>query len=75
MMLMYCAGLISALLGIGSGVLKVPAMDTVLRLPMKVSSAETHEPRLDANGREFYLFVFISVQSWRQRAHILPKVA
>ena len=42
MLLMYCAGLISALLGIGSGVLKVPAMDTVLRLPMKVSSATSN---------------------------------
>jgi uncharacterized protein len=39
MMLMYGAGVISALLGIGSGVLKIPAMDTALRLPMKVSSA------------------------------------
>jgi uncharacterized membrane protein YfcA len=34
--------LISALLGIGSGVLKVPAMDTALRLPMKVSSATSN---------------------------------
>ena len=42
MLLMYCAGLISALLGIGSGVLKVPAMDTALRLPMKVSSATSN---------------------------------
>jgi uncharacterized membrane protein YfcA len=39
MALMYGAGLISALLGIGSGVLKIPAMDTALRLPIKVSSA------------------------------------
>ncbi|HVW84773.1 MAG TPA: sulfite exporter TauE/SafE family protein [Bryobacteraceae bacterium] len=39
MMLMYGAGLISALLGIGSGVLKIPAMDTAMRLPIKVSSA------------------------------------
>jgi uncharacterized membrane protein YfcA len=39
MLLMYGAGLISALLGIGSGVLKIPAMDTALRLPLKVSSA------------------------------------
>lgn len=39
MLLMYGAGLISALLGIGSGVLKIPAMDTALRLPIKVSSA------------------------------------
>ena len=42
MLLMYCAGLISALLGIGSGVLKVPAMDTALRLPIKVSSATSN---------------------------------
>jgi uncharacterized protein len=42
MILMYCAGLLSALLGIGSGVLKVPAMDTALRLPMKVSSATSN---------------------------------
>ena len=34
--LMYGAGLVSALLGIGSGVLKIPAMDTALRLPIKV---------------------------------------
>ncbi len=40
--LMYGAGLISALLGIGSGVLKIPAMDTVLRLPIKVSSATSN---------------------------------
>lgn len=40
--LMYGAGLISALLGIGSGVLKVPAMDTTLRLPIKVSSATSN---------------------------------
>ena len=39
MLLMYGAGLISALLGIGSGVLKTPAMDSALRLPIKVSSA------------------------------------
>jgi uncharacterized membrane protein YfcA len=42
MVLMYGAGLISALLGIGSGVLKIPAMDTALRLPMKVSSATSN---------------------------------
>jgi uncharacterized protein len=42
MMWMYGAGLISALLGIGSGVLKVPAMDTTLRLPIKVSSATSN---------------------------------
>lgn len=40
--LMYGAGLISALLGIGSGVLKIPAMDTALRLPIKVSSGTSN---------------------------------
>ena len=42
MALMYGAGLVSALLGIGSGVLKIPAMDTALRLPIKVSSATSN---------------------------------
>ncbi|HEX3597048.1 MAG TPA: sulfite exporter TauE/SafE family protein [Polyangiaceae bacterium] len=42
MALMYAAGLVSALLGIGSGVLKIPAMDTALRLPLKVSSATSN---------------------------------
>ncbi len=42
MALMYGAGVMSALLGIGSGVLKIPAMDTALRLPMKVSSATSN---------------------------------
>jgi len=42
MTLMYGAGLISALLGIGSGVLKIPALDTALRLPIKVSSATSN---------------------------------
>ena len=40
--MMYGAGLMSALLGIGSGVLKIPAMDTALRLPIKVSSATSN---------------------------------
>lgn len=40
--LMYFAGVISALLGIGSGVLKIPAMDTAMRLPIKVSSATSN---------------------------------
>jgi uncharacterized membrane protein YfcA len=42
MIFMYGAGLISALLGIGSGVLKIPAMDTAMRLPIKVSSATSN---------------------------------
>jgi uncharacterized protein len=40
--LMYVAGLVSALLGIGSGVLKIPAMDMALRLPIKVSTATSN---------------------------------
>lgn len=42
MSLMYGAGILSALLGIGSGVLKIPAMDSALRLPIKVSSATSN---------------------------------
>ncbi len=42
MSLMYAAGILSALLGIGSGVLKIPAMDSALRLPIKVSSATSN---------------------------------
>lgn len=39
---MYLAGLISGLLGIGSGALKVPAMDLAMRLPIKVSTATSN---------------------------------
>ncbi|WP_371859672.1 sulfite exporter TauE/SafE family protein [Tengunoibacter tsumagoiensis] len=40
--LMYVAGLISGLLGIGSGTFKVVAMDTIMRLPVKVSSTTSN---------------------------------
>lgn len=40
--LMYLAGTLSSLLGIGSGVLKIPAMDSALKLPIKVSSATSN---------------------------------
>jgi uncharacterized membrane protein YfcA len=40
--LMYVAGIISGLLGIGSGALKVPAMDIAMGLPIKVSSATSN---------------------------------
>jgi uncharacterized membrane protein YfcA len=40
--LMWAAGVVSGLLGIGSGVLKVIAMDGAMRLPMKVSSATSN---------------------------------
>jgi uncharacterized membrane protein YfcA len=39
---MYLAGLISGLLGIGSGALKVPAMDLAMHLPIKVSTATSN---------------------------------
>jgi uncharacterized membrane protein YfcA len=39
---MWIAGVVSGLLGIGSGVLKVLAMDVAMRLPMKVSSATSN---------------------------------
>lgn len=42
LVLMYFAGAASSLLGIGSGVLKVPAMDSTLGLPIKVSSATSN---------------------------------
>ncbi len=40
--MMYVAGLISGLLGIGSGTFKVLAMDTAMKLPMKVSSTTSN---------------------------------
>ena len=39
---MFFAGLLSGLLGIGGGVLKVLAMDTVMRLPIKVSTTTSN---------------------------------
>jgi len=42
LMLMYVAGVVSGLLGIGSGALKVPAMDLAMRLPIKVSTATSN---------------------------------
>lgn len=39
---MYIAGILSAILGIGSGVLKVLAMDNAMKLPMKVSTATSN---------------------------------
>lgn len=40
--LMFGAGVVSGLLGIGSGALKVPAMDLAMRLPIKVSTATSN---------------------------------
>jgi uncharacterized membrane protein YfcA len=42
LILMYGAGTASGLLGIGSGALKVPAMDLGMGLPMKVSTATSN---------------------------------
>lgn len=42
LLLMYVAGIVSGLLGIGSGALKVPAMDLSMHLPIKVSSATSN---------------------------------
>jgi uncharacterized membrane protein YfcA len=39
---MFLAGFLSALLGIGSGILKVLAMDSAMKLPLKVSSATSN---------------------------------
>jgi len=39
---MFFAGIVSALLGIGSGMLKVLAMDSAMKLPIKVSSATSN---------------------------------
>src|SRR5262249_49035968 len=40
--LMFVAGVLSGLLGIGSGALKVLAMDRVMRLPFKVSTTTSN---------------------------------
>jgi uncharacterized membrane protein YfcA/uncharacterized membrane protein len=40
--MMYVAGLISGLLGIGSGAFKVLALDTLMRLPLKVSTTTSN---------------------------------
>ena len=40
--MMYVAGIISGLLGIGSGSFKVLALDTAMRLPMKVSTTTSN---------------------------------
>jgi uncharacterized membrane protein YfcA len=42
LVLMFVAGTVSGLLGIGSGALKVPAMDLAMRLPIKVSTATSN---------------------------------
>ena len=41
-LMMYLAGIFSGLLGIGSGLFKVLAMDVAMRLPMKVSTSTSN---------------------------------
>ena len=40
--LMYIAGMVSGLLGVGGGVLKVPALDVAMRIPMKASTTTSN---------------------------------
>jgi hypothetical protein len=40
--LMYIAGMVSGLLGVGGGALKVPAMDIAMRIPMKASTTTSN---------------------------------
>jgi uncharacterized membrane protein YfcA len=42
LLLMYLAGAVSGLLGIGSGAFKVPALDLAMGLPIKVSTATSN---------------------------------
>jgi uncharacterized membrane protein YfcA len=42
LLLMYIAGMLSALLGVGSGALKVPAMDIAMHMPIKASAATSN---------------------------------
>jgi uncharacterized protein len=42
LVLMWFAGAVSGLLGIGSGIFKVPAMDAAMGLPLKVSTATSN---------------------------------
>lgn len=56
---MFFAGVMSALLGIGAGAFKVLAMDTVMKMPLKASSA-TANFMMEVTGTAsaiFYLFV------------------
>lgn len=64
---MFGAGILSALLGIGSGVLKVLAMDSAMKLPIKVSSATSN----------FMIGVTAaaSASAYYMKGDILPEIA
>lgn len=65
--MMYAAGVVSGLLGIGSGIFKVMAMDTFMKLPMKVSTATSN----------FMIGVTAAASAgiYLQRGNIDPKIA
>lgn len=42
LIIMYFSGIAAGLLGIGGGIFKVPAMDQIMRIPFKVSSATSN---------------------------------
>jgi uncharacterized protein len=65
--LMFLAGVLSALLGIGSGVLKVLAMDRFMRLPFKVSTTTSN----------FMIGVTAAASAgvYLHRGYIVPEIA
>lgn len=65
--LMYGAGVLSGLLGIGSGPFKVLAMDAAMRIPMKVSTATSN----------FMIGVTASASAWiyLRSGYIEPRIA
>lgn len=62
-MIMFFAGVVSGLLGVGSGVLKVLAMDWAMNLPMKVSTTTSNYMigiTAATSGSLYWLFGYIS---------------
>ncbi|MDR1605863.1 MAG: sulfite exporter TauE/SafE family protein [Streptococcaceae bacterium] len=59
--IMFVAGILSALLGIGSGAFKVLAMDTVMKMPLKPSSA-TANFMMGVTATASAIFYFFSGQ-------------
>lgn len=59
--IMFFAGILSALLGIGSGAFKVLAMDTVMKMPLKPSSA-TANFMMGVTATASAIFYFFSGQ-------------
>jgi uncharacterized membrane protein YfcA len=65
--MMWIAGVLSALLGIGSGALKVLAMDTIMKVPFKVSTTTSN----------FMMGVTAAASAviYLQRGYIVPNIA